>query len=149
MKTIIPLFFTLLLLSSCTFEEDVKFEKINNVKLKSMTDGNVNLTADAYFYNPNDIGGKLKSIDLEVFLTNRSLARISQQEHFTIEKNSSFSIPFDASFAMEDIQKGFLDNLLNIVTGKKLKLHFKGEIKVSTWGYTQTVPIDYYEEVKL
>jgi LEA14-like dessication related protein len=149
MKTIIPLFFALVLLSSCTFEEDVKFEKINNVKLKSMTDGNVNLTADAYFYNPNDIGGKLKSIDLEVFLTNRSLARISQQEHFTIEKNSSFSIPFDASFAMEDIQKGFLDNLLNIVTGKKLKLHFKGEIKVSTWGYTQTVPIDYYEEVKL
>ncbi|RLD23992.1 MAG: hypothetical protein DRI71_03910 [Bacteroidetes bacterium] len=86
---------------------------------------------------------------MEVFLTNSSLARISQQEHFTIEKNSSFSIPFAASFAMEDIQKGFLDNLLSIVTGKKLKLHFTGEIKISTWGFTQTVPVDYYEEVKL
>jgi LEA14-like dessication related protein len=149
MKIFIQFAFVLILLSSCTFEEDVIFEKINNVKLTSVEDGMVNLTAEAYFFNPNDIGGKLKSIDLEVFLTNNSLARISQQEHFSIKENSSFSIPFKASFAMEDIQKGFLDNLMSIVTGKKLKLRFKGEIKVSTWGFTQTVPVDYYEEVKL
>ena len=149
MKITIPFVLALFLLSTCTFEEDVKFEKINNVKLTSVEDGMVNLTAEAFFYNPNDIGGKIKSIDLEVFLANSSLAQISQHENFTIQKNSSFSIPFNASFAMEDIQKGFLNNLLNIVTGKKIKLHFTGEIKVSTWGYTQTVPIDYYDEVKL
>ena len=149
MKSTILFAFILIFLASCTFEEAVKFEKINNVKLTSVEDGMVNLTAEAYFYNPNDIGGKLKSIDLEVLLTNSSLARISQQEHLVIEENSSFSIPFKASFAMEDIQQGFLDNLLSIVSGKKIKLHFKGEIKISTWGFTQTVPVDYYEEVKL
>jgi LEA14-like dessication related protein len=135
----------LIVLSSCTFEENVKFEQIKNVKLAGVKDGMVNLTADADFYNPNDISGKLKSVDLEVLLKDKSLARITQINHFKIGKNANFSIPINVSFAMEDL----LDNLLAIVTGNKLTLHFKGEIKVSTWGYTQTVPVSYYEEVRL
>ena len=139
----------LIVLSSCTFEENVKFEQIKNVKLAGVRDGMVNLTAEADFFNPNDISGKLKSVDLEVLLKDKSLARITQTNHFKIEKNANFSIPINVSFAMEDLQEGFLDNLLAIVTGNKLTLHFKGEIKVSTWGFTQTVPVSYYEEVRL
>jgi LEA14-like dessication related protein len=138
-----------LLFISCTFEEDVKFEQIKNIKLAGVADGRVNLTAEADFYNPNSISGKLKSIDIEVLLKDKSLARITQTEHFEIAKNSKFSIPINVSFAMADIQSGFLDNLLSIVSGNKLKLQFKGEIKVSTWGFTQTVPVNYFEEVKL
>lgn len=139
----------LIFLSSCTFEENVKFEQIRNVKLVGVKDGMVNLTAEADFYNPNNISGKLKSIDLEVLLKDNSLARITQTKHFKIEKNAQFSIPINVSFAMEDLQKNFFDNLLSIVSGNKLTLHFKGEIKVSTWGFTQTVPVSYYEEVRL
>lgn len=139
----------LIFLSSCTFEENVKFEQIRNVKLVGVKDGMVNLTAEADFYNPNNISGKLKSIDLEVLLKDNSLARITQTKHFKIEKNAQFSIPINVSFAMEDLQKNFLDNFLAIVSGNKLTLHFKGEIKVSTWGFTQTVPVSYYEEVRL
>ena len=149
MKLIKSLLFILILLSSCTFEENIKFEQIKNVKLVGVKDGMVNLTADADFYNPNDISGKLKSVDLEVLLKDKSLARITQTNHFKIGKNADFSIPINVSFAMEDLQEDFLDNLLAIVTGNKLTLHFKGEIKVSTWGFTQTVPVSYYEEVRL
>ena len=139
----------LILFSSCTFEEEVKFEQIKNVKIVGVKDGMLNLTADADFYNPNDVSGKLKSIDLEVLLKDKSLAKITQAKSFKIEKNSKFTIPINVSFAMEDLQSGFLDNLLTIVSGKKLKIHFKGEIKVSTWGFAQTVPVNYYEEVRL
>ncbi len=134
----------LIVLSSCAFEENVKFEQIKNVKLAGVKDGMVNLTADADFYNPNDISGKLKSIDLEVLLKDKSLARITQTNHFKIDKNANFSIPINVSFAMADLQENFLDNLLAIVSGNKLTLHFKGEIKVSTWGFNQTVPVSYY-----
>ena len=149
MKLIKSLLFILILLSSCTFEENIKFEQIKNVKLVGVKDGMVNLTADADFFNPNDISGKLKSVDLEVLLKDKSLARITQTNHFKIGKNADFSIPINVSFAMEDLQEDFLDNLLAIVTGNKLTLHFKGEIKVSTWGFTQTVHVSYYEEVRL
>ena len=149
MKIFKSYFLIFILLSSCTFKENVKFEQIRNVKLVGVKDGMVNLTAEADFYNPNDISGKLKSIDIEVLLKDKSLARITQTNHFKIEKNAKFSIPINVSFAMADLQKNFLDNLLAIVSGNKLTLHFKGEIKVSTWGFTQTVPVSYYEEVRL
>jgi LEA14-like dessication related protein len=149
MKIVKSYFLIFILFSSCTFEENVKFEQIRNVKLVGVKDGMINLTAEADFYNPNNISGKLKSIDLEVLLKDNSLARITQAKHFKIEKNADFSIPINVSFAMKDLQKNFLDNLLAIVSGNKLTLHFKGEIKVSTWGFTQTVPVSYYEEVRL
>jgi LEA14-like dessication related protein len=149
MKIFKSYFLILILLSSCTFEENVKFEKIKNVKIVGVKDGMLNLIAEADFYNPNNVSGKLRSIDLEVLLKDKSLARITQTKHFKIEKNADFSIPINVSFAMADIQEGFLDNLIAIVSGKKLTLHFKGEIKVSTWGFTQTVPVSYYEEVRL
>ena len=149
MKIVYSYFLIFILLSSCTFEENVKFEQIKNVKLVGVKDGMLNLIAEADFYNPNNVSGKLKSIDLEVLLKDKSLARITQTDHFKLEKNAKFTIPINVSFAMADIQNGFLDNLLTIVSGKKLMIHFKGEIKVSTWGFTQTVPVSYYEEVRL
>lgn len=149
MKIFTPFLVFVLLLGSCNFEEDLIFEKIDNVKLAGMSDGQLRLTAEAFFENPNAISGKLKSVDLEVMLKDKVLAHISQTEKFTIEKNSSFIIPFDASIAIEDLQSGFLNNLLAIVSGKKVKLQFVGEIKVSTWGFTQKVPVSYYVEVKI
>jgi LEA14-like dessication related protein len=149
MKIINSFWLILIILSSCSFQEPIVFEKINNLKLNSISDEMIELSAEAYFYNPNNISGKLKSIDMQVRLNNSTLATITQQEHYKIAENARFTIPFTASFAMEDIQQGFFNNIMSIVTGKKLKFHFKGEFKVSTWGVTQTIPVDYYEEVKL
>jgi LEA14-like dessication related protein len=139
----------ILFLTGCKFDEPVVFRTIDNVKVKKIIDGMVHLSADAEFYNPNEISGKLKSVNIVVALENTKLATVSQSKTLTIDKEAGFIVPIDVQFAMEDVQKGFLSNLLNLVNGNKIKLHFKGEIKVSTWGFTQTVPVDYYEEVKL
>ena len=148
MKSFIPVMLIILTFSSCHFEEPLRFEKIKNVKLTGLKDGFINLTAEAYFFNPNNVSGKLKSFDLNVSLDGNSLAHITQNEKNTISKNASFSVPFNATLAMKDIQKGFLDNIISILSGNKVKLHFEGEIKVSTWGFTQTVPVNYFEEVR-
>ena len=136
-------------LTGCKFEENVEFKKIDNVKVESIIDGIVSLSGEAEFYNPNDIAGKLKGVDIEVALNEKVLAEISQSQTLKIEKEAAFQVPFTARFKLEDVQDGLLSNLLNIIRGNKIKLHFRGEIKVSTWGFTQKVPVDYYEEVKL
>ena len=136
-------------LTGCKFEENVEFKKIDNVKVESIIDGIVSLSGEAEFYNPNEIAGKLKGVDIEVALNEKVLAEISQSQTLKIEKEAAFQVPFTARFKLEDVQDGLLSNLLNIIRGNKIKLHFRGEIKVSTWGFTQKVPVDYYEEVKL
>lgn len=136
-------------LVGCKFEEPVQFLMIDDVKIVSIKDGIANLEAKAVFNNPNEIKGKLKSVNIKVDLDEKSLATITQSESLTIEPKAEFTIPINIQFAMEDVQEGLLSNLMNILTGNKIRLHFVGDIKVSTFIFTQTVKVDYYEEVKL
>lgn len=149
MKKLSILIFSIILFSGCKFEEPVTFKKIDEVKVLGIKDGMVNLSAIAVFYNPNEIEGKLKDVNIDVGLDDKVLATITQSEQLKIGKNAEFQIPINIKFAMEDAQEGILNNLLNILAGNKIKLHFLGEIKVSTFIITQTVEVDYYEEVKL
>ncbi len=127
----------------------MKFEKIRSVQLTRVEDGMMNLSAEAWFYNPNDLAGKLKSIDIELMLNNKILAKVSHHDNIKIAKQASFSVPFTARFATEAIRENFVSSIFTLLTGNKLQLHFVGEIQVGTWGFTQTVPVDYYAEVKL
>jgi hypothetical protein len=55
MKKIAPFLVFILLFTSCAFEENLIFEKIDNVKLAGMSDGQLHLTAEAFFENPKAI----------------------------------------------------------------------------------------------
>lgn len=149
MRKTILLLITVIGLSGCKFEEPVAFRMIDDVKIISIKDGIANLSARAVFNNPNEIKGKLKSVNIKVDLDEKTLATITQSESLTIKPQSEFSIPIKIQFAMEDVQQGLLNNLMNILSGNNIKLHFVGDIKVSTFIITQTVDVDYYEEVKL
>ena len=149
MRKLLPSLLLVLLFVSCKFEEPVEFKIIDNVKVVSIKDGMVNLSADAIFFNPNEIKGKLKGVDIRVDLDDKTLATISQNIPLQISPKSQFTIPVNIQFAVEDIQDGFLNNLMSILAGNKIKLHFVGDIKVSTFIISQSVKVDYYEEVKL
>lgn len=144
-----PLLLSVLLFMSCKFEEPVEFQMIDNVEVVSIEDGMVNLSAEAIFFNPNEIKGKLKDVDIRVDLDDKTLATISHNTALPIGPKSQFTIPVNIKFAIEDVQAGFLNNLLNILAGNRIKLHFVGDINVSTFIFSQSVKVDYYEEVKL
>ena len=137
------------LLTACKFEEPVVFRMIDEVKIDSIQDGMVNLSARAVFFNPNEMQGKLKDIDLQVLMDDKTLATIRQAEVMKIAGKAEFSIPIRIRFAMEDVQQGLLNNLMNILQGNTLKLHFVGHIKVSSFLLTQKVEVDYYEKIRL
>jgi hypothetical protein len=149
MRKLILVLFTIITLSACKFEEPVSFKLIDEVAIESISDGMVNLTAKAIFNNPNKVKGKLKDVNIEVNLDGKTLAIITQAEPLKINSNSEFKIPIHIQFAMEDVQQGLLNNLMNILSGNYIKLHFVGDIKVSTFIFSQKVEVDYYEEVKL
>jgi hypothetical protein len=149
MRKIFYVLLASVLFSACKFEEPVTFKQIDKVKIESISNGMVNLSAQAVFYNPNELKGKLKDVNILVDLDGKTLATITQSEALKIAENAEFSIPINIEFAMEDVQQGLLKNLVNILSGNFVKLHFVGDIKVSTFVFTQKVDVDYYEEVKL
>jgi translation initiation factor IF-1 len=139
----------LFLFTACANNEPIEFKKIREIKLTSVKNGWIGLEAEAEFINPGSLSGKIKKAEIDISMGDKLLAQVSLKNKMKIKKQAPFFIPLKARFRLEDIQQNFLDNLLAIVGVKKLKLHFKGEIKISKFGYSQTVPIDYYQEVKL
>ena len=148
MKLIIKSIVLLFLFTACGNNEPIEFRKIREIKLTSIKNGWIELEAKAEFNNPGAISGKIKEAQIDIAMGKKVLAKISLSNKMKVKKKAPFFIPFKAKFRLEDIQQNLLDNLLAIVGVKKLKLHFKGNIKVSKCGFSQAVPIDYYQEVK-
>lgn len=136
------------LLTSCGFDEPVVFRGVKSVRVMGITDGKLNLQVQALFYNPNNIGGKLKRVDLAVRMDDEVLANVVQKENFRINRESEFLVPFTAQVSMEQLKQGFLGNIMAILGRRKLNLHFVGDIKVSSYGISRKVPVDFESEVQ-
>jgi hypothetical protein len=136
-------------LPGCSFEEPVVFKGVDRVNVVGMKDGFVNIEAIAIFNNPNDISGRLKKVDVAILLRKDTLATITQRENLRIEKLSDFAVPIKARLSIKEIQSGVLNNIFAILGNRKLSLRFVGSIKVSSWGVTRTVPVDFESEVNL
>lgn len=148
-KIIIILFGVSLILNGCGFDDPIVFRGVDSVKVLGVKDGKLNLEATARFYNPNSIGGKLKRVDIAVKMGDDILAEVVQKENFKIGKESDFNVPFVAEVSMDQLKQGFLGNLMAILGRKKINLRFVGEIKVSSFGVTRTVPVDFESEVQI
>ena len=134
---------------SCSFNDPIVFRGVKSVKVLGIKDGMVELEAVAKFNNPNEMSGKLKKVDIAVMLEQDTLALLTQRENLRIEKNADFEVPIRAQLSLADLQGGVLSNLLSIIGGRKFSLRFVGDIKVSTWGVSRHVPVDFESEVKL
>jgi LEA14-like dessication related protein len=105
------------------------------------------LKANAVLYNPNKVRGKLKKIDVEIFVNGKKAATVDQSFNTAIPAQAEFTVPLNVKLAMKEL--GFVDTLLGMVGGKKLEIHYKGTLKVSYRGVPITVPVDHKDDVRM
>jgi len=142
------LLLVLLLTVSCTRpEEEPQFLRIDNLGVGKISGSEATLTADAVFYNPNNVKMKLRKVAIDVALEGKQIGSINQEMATKIPALSEFIVPVNASFDLSNI--GLLNGIMSILGGKKIDVHYEGFIKVSVHGYPVTVPINYDDEVKL
>ena len=151
MRNILWLLFLAGLMTGCNFNEPVTFRGLENLALAGADDEHLSLTAEAVFYNPNKVAGKLREVYIEVWLQEQRLAVISQEEKTTVPANDTFQVPLQARIAFRALQQNFWDHVLTLAQGNKLTLHFKGHISISKAAglYRQQVAIDHMAEVRL
>ena len=133
----------------CSFEEPVVFQRVKSIKVLGVKEGFVHIEAIAVFNNPNEISGKLKKVDIAVLLQQDTLALLAQKENLRIDKAADFAVPIRARLSLAKLQSGVFNNIFSILGSKRISLRFVGEIKVSSWGVTRKVPVDFESEVKL
>jgi hypothetical protein len=105
------------------------------------------LKANAVFFNPNDVRGKLKRINVDIFVDGKRAASVNQELKTLIPANAEFSVPIEVNLAIKEL--GFMDTLLGVIGGKKFEVRYEGSLKLSYHGVPINVPVNYRDEVRI
>lgn len=142
----------LLIVMSCSVREKPLFVKVDNIEVVEATLQTIELTADAYFINKNDVGGTLESKGIEVFVNDISVANVSS-EAFKVPAREEFSIPLKVIIPTKEVYEnnkdGLLGGILSSIISKKMKVQYKGTITYSTLGFSYDYEVDRTEDVKI
>ncbi|PQJ78796.1 LEA type 2 family protein [Polaribacter porphyrae] len=152
MKNIVYLVLVFIVLFSCSVKEKPIFIKVDNLKLISYKRDTIILKADAFFQNPNDVGGKISTDEIKVIINDSEVAQVSSDE-FEVPARNQFTIPLKVAIpakrVFENNKNGILGGLLNSLLNKSIKVQFKGDLKYKVFGYSSTYLIDNTQDVKI
>jgi hypothetical protein len=139
-------FWFLILVAACTPKKDVEFRDILNVRFEGGAKSPL-LKADMVFFNPNKTKGKLRKIDLEIFVNEKKVGIVDQTLDLLIKGEAEFSVPIEVNVDMKEL--GLLDTLVSLFGGKKYVVRIVGKVRGKVHGIRITVPVDHKEEIKL
>ena len=125
-------------------DQDIVLRHIRDVVVDASTDPT--LKANAIFYNPNNVRGRLKKIDIEIFVNGKKAASVDQSLKTSIPAASEFTVPLEVNLALKEI--GFMDTIFGMIGGKTFDIHYKGALRLTYHGFPINVPVDYHDEVK-
>lgn len=149
MKKLIILSTICIALMSCSVNEKPQFIGLDNIVVLESSSKYLTFTADALFLNPNDIGGKLQTDDIKVFVNDNELASVST-ESFKVPAKKEFSIPLKTNIPTDSLfSSKSIGGLIGSLFSKKVKVQYKGDIKYKVFGFSYTYNIDKTEDVKI
>ncbi len=149
MKQLIILSTMLILFFNCSVKEKPEFINVDNIKVLESTSKNITLTADAHFLNPNDIGGKLKTDEIKIFVNNNEMASVSTKS-FDVPAKKEFTIPLKTNIPTDSIfSNKNLSGLIGSLFSKKVKVQYKGDIVYNFFGFSYRYEVDQTETIKI
>ena len=136
----------MLLLTACEKpDQDIVLRDIRDVVVDATSEPM--LKANAIFYNPNNMRGRIRKIDVEIFVNGKKAASVDQSLKTSIPAQAEFTVPLEVKLAIKEL--GVMDTIFGMIGGKTFKVHYKGSLKLSYRGVPISVPVDYEDEVKL
>jgi len=129
--------------------ESIKFKKITEANVE-VEGNNIVVNADALFFNPNNLSGKIKEVKIVVEYNGNSIALIEQEgNHTKVPKEDEFKVPFEMTLPFSKIRKELLGTLFSIARGNEITLHYSGYIKIKVFGVVKSIPIEYSGDLKV
>jgi LEA14-like dessication related protein len=136
----------LTLLSACHMpDEDIILKQVKDVVADADTDPM--LKAEAVFYNPNNISGKLKNIRVEIFVNGKKAGVVDKDYKIKIPAKGEFSVPLEVKLNMKEL--GTLQTLLGLIGGKKFDIEYVGKLGLTYRGFPVKVPVKYKSQIRV
>ena len=147
MKKSIISFLVLLGSIGCKQYEEIQFVGLKEVKVNGVKNGELLISSQAVFNNPNSFKGKLKSANIYALYKGDTLANVRPVGKVAVGPNANFDVPLSLNVSMDKLQKGLLSNLASLLRKRSVEIEFTGNIKVSSFGFSQTIPVHYKEDI--
>tara|TARA_R110001592_G_scaffold5169_4_gene28601 strand:- start:716 stop:1180 length:465 start_codon:yes stop_codon:yes gene_type:complete len=142
----------LLLTNSCSVKKPPVFLKVDDIKILSFSSDTIRLQANAYFQNPNDVGGKIYTDNISISVNNIEVAQVFSEE-FKVPAKSEFLMPLTAKIATKRIlnsdKNGVLGGLINSFLTNKVNIRIKGKLDYVVFGFKKEFLVDKTEEIKI
>jgi hypothetical protein len=152
MKNALFLVGLILFICSCSVKKLPIFLKVDDIKILSFSSDTIRLQANAYFQNPNDVGGKIFTDNILIFVNNVEVAQVVSDE-FKVPAKNDFLIPLTAKIATKSIlssdKNGILGGLINSFLTKKLNVRIKGKLDYVVFGFKKEFLVDKTQEIKI
>ena len=136
----------LMVLSGCEKpDQDIELKRIRDVVVDASSDPL--LKANAIFYNPNKVRGKIKKIKVDIFVNGKKAGSVDKDYKLLIPSQAEFTVPIEVKLAIKEL--GFMNTVLGVLGGKKFDIRYEGFLKLNYRGIPIKVPVDYTDEVKI
>jgi LEA14-like dessication related protein len=126
-------------------KEDIVLRHVKDVVADATSDPM--LKAEAVFYNPNSMHGKLKHINVEIFVNGKKAGIVKQDFKIKIPAKGEFSVPLEVKLNMKEL--GLLDTILGMIGGKRFDIRYVGDLRLSYHGIPVKVPVDHKSQIRV
>ncbi|GAB5538877.1 MAG: hypothetical protein Salg2KO_09800 [Salibacteraceae bacterium] len=139
---------SVLIFSSCEVK-DIEIVRVADVKIEQVKKGKIDGLITIVLNNPNRFAVKVKSADLGIWANNTEMGKAKLKESFKISANDSKAYPIKMNGDMTGAITGGISSILGLLSGNDPKITLKGEIVVSSFLVTRTIPIEKETDISL
>jgi hypothetical protein len=152
MKSALYFLVLVLLISSCSVQQEPVFVKVDNVEVISFGLDTIKLKANAFFENPNDVGGKITTDEIVILVNGEEVAQVFSDE-FRVPARKEFSVPLIAHIPTKNIlnsnKNGVLEGLISSLFSNKINVRIKGNLEYVVFGFKRDFLVDKTQEIKI
>lgn len=134
--------------SQALTDESPYFVKMKDVKLKSISFSEFNISSQAVFFNTYNAKAKLTEIFIDIYVENKYLGTVTQTDVVDIPKRSAFDIPINFAAKTSSSLGSIFWQGGRMVLGKTVEIKYEGYIKIKALNFVPIkVPIlttEYY-----
>lgn len=143
------LFFPVLaFLVSCSGFESIEVGEIEDVKLNRFADRSIEFEVMMPIENPSAFRFRIINVDLDVYVNDEYIGKISNVDNVLIPSRSSEIYTFPLKVQLSNILRGAL-SMFNLFLDRKADIEVKGRISVRSFPVTRRIEVDEKTHLRL
>ena len=140
-KLLVLLIITTFSFNSCFSPKTIEVGKIEGVKVKQFKRNVLSVEVALPIKNPNFFSFKVVDIDLDVFVRNKAVGKITSVDDIVIPAKSNEAHNFNIDLEMTNMLLGTVA-FINSLSGNNLKIKIEGFVEVKSFLFKRKIYLD-------